>query len=200
MNAMRNLFTRLGFGSKKRNEHEPLSATPAEKISYKFKRAANICNAIGLGICAFCEQKDKESFCSTNSDPSSNSRIILLAGLANYILAADIDRQVEMLKASGVNDGRKKIIAKAEEILNEDINLDKFVFRTLYELLSTGIIVNSQATVFRHKPRIMEVISKGKEKYPYLTQDFEETEFKKLADIFAQKYLPDMQTLINAMF
>lgn len=200
MNAMSKFFASLGFGGNKRNDLESLPATPADKVSYQYKRTANICNAIGLGICAAYTEKDNQSFCSTKNDPSSNNRIILLAGAANYILAADIDHQVEILKASGVNDGRGEIIAKAEEILNEDINLDRLVFRTLYAFLSTGIILKSQATVFRNKPRIMEVVSKGKEKYPDLIQDFEETEFKKLADIFAQKYLPDMRNAINAMF
>jgi hypothetical protein len=164
----------------------------------QLRRAVTIENCLKAGI--FDRQVESHGYDASDNKPSDDEGAIF-AGAVNYILAWNVDKQVQML--GGSSDASEKIHTLARHILASDPNLERLVVRVLYEIASLCHLLKRDewATKFlQDHPRIMDVLAVARTKHPELFRDVEETEFKALFDRFIEEYLPDMKQTTAGLF
>jgi hypothetical protein len=164
----------------------------------QLRRAATIENCLKAGI---LDHLIASHGYDAGDNKPSNAELALFGGAVNYIVAWDIQKQLQMLQGSP--DGAETILAMARQTLASDPDLERLVIRVLYEIASLGHLLEREdwARKFLHNhPRIMDVLTVARPEHPELFRDVEETEFKALFDRFMEKYLPDMQDTAGSLF
>lgn len=161
-----------------------LSQKQMDVLRSQWRRASTLQNCLLIGI--FSNQRG-----GAPTSNSASSEDMIIAAAANHILAMSIDEQVENLKGMGIDDAKEKVHSRAIRILKQDPDLERLVFRTLYDVVSLGEMLGIRDKVIQRHPRIIEVVLEGRDSFPDLIADVEEVEFKKLSGLFADKYMHD---------
>lgn len=165
----------------------------------QFRRAVSIENVLKAGI--FDHQIESHGYNSTDNPPSKLD-LLLFGASINYIFAGPIDgNNLNELKTMGKD--REDIFSCAGKILYSDVDLERVVVRTLYDVASLGALVKQDTWVtgiMAQHPRIMEVLIPYKTKYPELFSDVTENVFKTLFERFVRVYSPSMQATTASLF
>lgn len=160
----------------------------------QFRRAVSIENILKVGV--FSHLIESHGYNSTDNEPPK--RDILLYGAAlNYIFCGEITPEPD----EGIS--RETIFSTAQQILDSDVNLERVIVRTLYDIASLSLVIekdNWSNDVLAHHPRLIEVIVPYKGKYPELFSDVTEKEFKSLFNNFIQAYYPSMKDSTSSLF
>ena len=164
----------------------------------QFRRAVSIENVLKAGV--LDHQFESHGYNATNRPPKSD-HLVFIASI-NYIFAGDISPETQSeLSELGVGEG--VVQTKAQEILNSDVDLERVIVRTLYDIYSLGMLVQKGDwvnNVLAHHPRLTEVIVPYMEKYPELVHDVTEKEFKFLYERFVRIYAPFAAPVPASMF
>lgn len=156
----------------------------------QLRRAVIVENSLKIGIADhLITSHGYDTACNKPSDVE----LALFGGAVNYVLAWDIQKQLELL--NGYPGGAERIQSIARQILAADPNLERLVIRLLYEIASLTHMLQREewATEFLHNhPRIMDVLTVARPMHPELFRDVDESEFKALFECFIDKYLPRM--------
>jgi hypothetical protein len=163
----------------------------------QFSRAATVENWVKAGIYDYLITSHEQA----SGSKASDFDLALFAGAAHYIVAWDIQKQLEMLK--GHSEGAETIRSIAHQILASDSDLERLVVRLLYEIESLGLLLgrDERVTKYLHNhPRIRDVLAGARTRYPELFRDVEEIEFKTLFRRFMEKYVPAQKESVQKLF
>lgn len=160
----------------------------------QFRRAVSIENVLKMGI--FSHLIESNGYNSTDKEPPKRA-IILYGAAINYIFCDQIDAD------PGEEISREAILSAAQQILDSDVNLERVIVRTIYDIASLSLLIdkdNWSNEVLAHHPRLIEFIVPYREKYPELFSDVTEKEFESLFNNFIRVYSPSMKDVTSSLF
>lgn len=164
----------------------------------QLKRAIIINNAVMMGL--FNHQMDLLGYKPDEiNEPDDKIRII--AAAIGYIFGKNFDESIK--KFTNKEEAKKLVYSKADEILKSDSDLEKLIHRILLDIGSLCIKLKDKECaqkIWAEYPRLMEMMTEGKNKYPENFKDYNENEFKELALKYADKYYPEMKSHFLKLF
>lgn len=165
----------------------------------QFRRAITVENTLKMGMYAY---EVRRRGIRTEDQESPQPDLLLLVAALNYLFSGGHSPEQERrLKAAGLH--LQSCNDMAVELLAMDVTFERAVVRTLYELVSLGLMLEQEPLVqqvLQSRPHLPAFTGQFRSKHPDLFNDVSEAIYRGLVERFVAKYMPDSKIDVAKMF